>query len=404
MSQGDHPADSAASGAGVPGGASGAGPSADARPGANRTGSTTVPGAAPVSPTPIPGAGPVRSEDSFDVAALDTWLRDRVDLPAGLPEVRQFRGGASNLTFLVRYADRDLVMRRPPAGHKAASAHDMHREYEIQRLLAPWFPAVPEVLGYTDDPTVLGSEFYVMGHVPGLILRGDLPYGLELGPAEANDLALGMFDSLADLHSVDISASGLDAFWRGSGYVRRQVEGWSQRYRASRTDDVPEGEEVMAWLAAQQPEDVAARMIHGDWRFDNLVVDPENLSRVRAVLDWEMATVGDPLMDLGASLAYWVQADDDPVFQMFRRQPSNVPGMPTRAEVVAHYLDRTGLTLPAAGWRFYEVYGLFRLAVIAQQIWYRFRAGETTNPAFAQFGAAVNHLIARSRRIIAEPG
>ncbi len=346
---------------------------------------------------------PVRSEDAFDVPALDAWLRGRVDLPAGLPEVRQFRGGASNLTFLVRYPDRDLVMRRPPAGHKAASAHDMRREFEIQRMLAPWFPAVPEVLGYTDDPAILGSEFYVMTHVPGLILRGDLPAGLTLEPAAAHDLALGMFDSLADLHSVDIAASGLDAFWRGSGYVRRQVEGWSGRYRAAITDDVPDAEDVMSWLDAHQPDDVAARMIHGDWRFDNLVVDPEELSNVRAVLDWEMATVGDPLMDLGASLAYWVQADDDPVFQMFRRQPSNVPGMPTRDEVVAHYLDRTGLALPAAGWRFYEVYGLFRLAVIAQQIWYRYRAGETTNPAFAQFGAAVNHLVSRSERIIAHP-
>jgi aminoglycoside phosphotransferase (APT) family kinase protein len=352
----------------------------------------------------VPGAGPVRDEDAFDVAALDAWVRERVDLPTGLPEVRQFRGGASNLTFLLRYPGRDLVMRRPPAGHKAASAHDMHREAEIQRLLAPWFPAVPEVLGYADDPAILGSEFYVMAHVPGLILRGDLPAGLSLDPAEARDLALGMFDSLADLHSVDIVVSGLDTFWRGSGYVRRQVEGWSQRYRAARTDDVPAGEDVMAWLAAHQPDDVAARMIHGDWRFDNLVVDPDDLSSVRAVLDWEMATVGDPLMDLGASLAYWVQADDDPIFQMFRRQPSNLPGMPTRAEVVSHYLDRTGVTLPPAGWRFYEVYGLFRLAVIAQQIWYRYRAGETTNPAFAQFGAAVNYLIARAARILTEPG
>jgi aminoglycoside phosphotransferase (APT) family kinase protein len=159
----------------------------------------------------------------------------------------------------------------------------------------------------------------------------------------------------------------------------------------------------MAWLDAHQPADVAARMIHGDWRFDNLVVDPDDLSRVRAVLDWEMATVGDPLMDLGAALAYWVQADDDPVFQMFRRQPSNVPGMPTRDEIVAHYLRRTGLALPPTGWRFYEVYGLFRLAVIVQQIWYRYRAGQTTNPAFAQFGAAVNHLIARATGIIAQP-
>lgn len=373
-----------------PGHASAAGAGHGARGGAG--------GAAP-SPDLIPGAGPVRAEDAFDVAALDAWVRERVDLPPGLPEVRQFRGGASNLTFLVRYPDRDLVMRRPPAGHKAASAHDMHREAEIQRMLAPWFPAVPEVLGYTDDASVLGSEFYVMAHVPGLILRGDLPAGLALEPTEARDLALGMFDSLADLHSVDIAASGLDTFWRGPGYVRRQVQGWSGRYRGALTDDVPDAEDVMAWLDAHQPEDVATRMIHGDWRFDNLVVDPDDLSRVRAVLDWEMATVGDPLMDLGASLAYWVQADDDTVFQMFRRQPSNLPGMPTREEVVAHYLERTGLALPPAGWRFYEVYGLFRLAVIAQQIWYRYRAGQTTNPAFAPLGAAVNYLVTRAEGI-----
>lgn len=348
----------------------------------------------------VPGSGPVRTEDAFDVVALDAWVRERVDLPAGLPEVRQFGGGASNLTFLLRYPGRDLVMRRPPAGHKAASAHDMRREFEIQRMLAPWFAAVPEVLGHCDDPAILGSEFYVMAHVPGLILRGDLPADLTLDPAAARDLALGMFDSLAALHSVDIAASGLDTFWRGTGYVRRQVEGWSGRYRAALTDDVPDATDVMAWLDAHQPEDVAARMIHGDWRFDNLVVDPEDLSHVRAVLDWEMATVGDPLMDLGAALAYWVQSDDDPVFQMFRRQPSNLPGMPTREQVVAHYLDRTGLALPTGGWRFYEVYGLFRLAVIAQQIWYRYRAGQTTNPAFAQLGAAVNYLMARAERIL----
>jgi len=243
-----------------------------------------------------------------------------------------------------------------------------------------------------------------MAHVPGLILRGDLPAGLVLDPSRARELGLGIFDSLAELHSVDIAASGLDTLFRGDGYVRRQVDGWSRRYRAARTDDVPDAEGVMAWLAAQQPDDVAARLIHGDWRFDNLVLDPDDLATVRAVLDWELATVGDPLMDLGASLAYWVQADDDASFQLLRRQPSNVPGMPTREEVVEHYLQRTGLTLPEAGWRFYEVYGLFRLAVIIAQIWYRYRAGETTNPAFAGFGAAVNQLVARAEVVVAGSG
>ena len=350
----------------------------------------------------VPGAGPVRAEDAFDLAALDAWLRGLMDLPLGLPEIRQFHGGASNLTFLVRYPGLDLVMRRPPAGHKAASAHDMRREFEIQRILRPWFPAVPEVLGHCRDEQVLGSEFYVMAHVPGLILRGDLPKGVDLAPAAARELALGIFNALADLHSVDIAASGLARFFRGEGYVHRQVEGWSKRYRAARTDDVPDAEGVMAWLSTHQPRDVAARLIHGDWRFDNLVLDPDDLSNVRAVLDWEMSTVGDPLMDLGASLAYWVQVDDDPVHQMMRRQPSNAPGMPTRQEIVEHYLDRTCLTLPAGGWRFYEVYGLFRLAVIAQQIWYRYRVGETHNPAFAQFGGAVTHLVRRAGGIIGE--
>ena len=348
------------------------------------------------------GAGPVRSEDAFDVAAVDTWLRARTRLPDdGLPEVRQFAGGVSNLTYLLHYPGRDLVLRRPPAGQKAAGSHDMHREYDIQRMLAPSFPAVPRMVGYGSDESILGSPFYVMAHVSGLILRGDLPTGVELSPQAAHDLALGMVNALADLHSVDIRASGLNTFWRGPGYVRRQVSGWSQRYRAALTDDVPEAEDVLGWLTANQPEDVADRLIHGDWRLDNLVLDPDDLSTVRAVLDWEMATVGDPLMDLGAALAYWVQSDDDPVFQMFRRQPSNLPGMPTRDEIVAHYLDRTGLSLPEVGWRFYEVFGLFRLAVIAQQIWFRYRAGQTTNPAFAQFGAAVNYLVARAQGIIA---
>ena len=351
------------------------------------------------------GAGPVRDEDAFDVAVLDSWLRDRTQLPdSSLPEVMQFGGGVSNLTYLLRYPERDLVLRRPPTGQKAAGAHDMQREYDIQRMLAPSFPAVPQMVGYESDESILGSPFYVMAHVPGLILRGDLPPGVELKPREAHELALGMIDALADLHSVDIRASGLDTFWRGPGYVARQVSGWSQRYRAALTDDVPDGEVVMSWLADNQPADVADRLIHGDWRFDNLVLDPDNLSIVRAVLDWEMATVGDPLMDLGAALAYWVQADDDPIFVMFRRQPSDLPGMPTREEIVAHYLDRTGLALPEVGWQFYEVFGLFRLAVIAQQIWFRYRAGQTSNPAFAQFGAAVNYLIARALGIIARAG
>ncbi|MCW2779290.1 MAG: putative aminoglycoside phosphotransferase [Frankiales bacterium] len=342
----------------------------------------------------MPGARPVRDEDAVDAEEVAAWLAREVPGLTGVPEVLQFAGGASNLTYLLRYPDRDLVLRRPPAGHKAAGAHDMAREFDVQRRLRPLFPAVPTVLVH--DPV---QDRYAMEHVPGLILRADLPRGTELAPERARELGLGMFRALADLHAVDLDAAGLRDLGKGDGYVRRQVEGWSRRYRAALTDDVPDAEDVMAWLDAHQPSDVGQVLVHGDWRFDNLVLDPDDLSRVRAVLDWEMATVGDPLMDLGAALAYWVQADDDDLFRLMRRQPSDVPGMPTREEVVADYAARSGREV--GDWTFYEVYGLFRLAVIVQQIWYRYRAGQTTNPAFQHFGGACTLLVERCRARLA---
>lgn len=349
------------------------------------------------------GAKPVRDEDAFDIAAVDTWLRGHLaDLPTGLPHVGQFPGGASNLTYLLRYPERDLVLRRPPRGHKAKSAHDMSREFQIQSRLQPVFPAVPQMVAYASaDESPIGDEMYVMARVPGVILRQDPPPEMPVDAELAAALAERFVDSLADLHAVAPEAAALTSFDKGLGYPRRQVEGWSRRYRAALTDDVPDGEAVTAWLEENVPDDAGHVLIHGDWRFDNLVLDPES-GEVRAVLDWEMATIGDPLMDLGATLAYWVQADDDPAFRLFRRQPTDLPGMPTREEIVQRYLERTGTELPEVGWRFYEVYGLFRLAVIVQQIWFRYRAGQTTNPAFAGFGAACTVLIDRCERLIAE--
>ncbi len=345
----------------------------------------------------------VRSEDAFDVAALDRWIRANVtDLPLegpGQPAVHQYHGGASNLTYLLHYdSGTDLVLRRPPAGHKAASAHDMGREVAVQRQLRPYYPLVPRIHGYCSDTGVIGSEFYLMERLDGVILRRDLPDGLTLTPARAQALASTVIDAQADLHSIDPEAAGLTHLGRGPGYVGRQVAGWSRRFRDALTDDVPDGEDVMAWLAARQPDDVAARLIHGDWRFDNLVLDLADGPRIVGVLDWEMATIGDPLMDLGSSMAYWITADDDPAMHLLRRQPSHLPGMPSREEYVQRYLERTGF--PMSDWTFYEVFGLFRLAVIAQQIWFRYRRGETTNPSFAQFGAGVCILVERARSLV----
>jgi aminoglycoside phosphotransferase (APT) family kinase protein len=350
------------------------------------------------------GTGPVRDvrpEDAFDVAAVHGWLVQRVPWLAGrpLPEVRQFAGGASNLTYLLVYGDDELVLRRPPHGPKAASAHDMGREVQVQERLRPVFPAVARIFGYCEDPALIGSGFYVMERLRGVILGRPMPEGLTLGPDAARTLGETMFDALADLHSIDVAAAGLADLGRGPGYVRRQVSGWSSRFRAARTEDVPDGESVIAWLDAEQPEDVAARLLHGDWKLDNLVLDLSGAPRITGVVDWEMATVGDPLMDLGSSLAYWVGAEDDPAFRALASQVSDLPGMPTREEVVARYLSRTGLQVD--DWTFYEVFGLFRLAVIVQQIWARYRAGDTTNPRFAAFGSVVHVLLARATHIAA---
>ena len=323
---------------------------------------------------------------------MHQWLQPFIGVDA-LPEVMQFRSGASNLTYLLKYPDRELVLRKPPVGMKAASAHDMKREFLIQSRLQPVYPLVPSMIAMCDDQAVMGSDFYVMERVVGDIFRRDVPEGVT--PADVSVMADSLINGLVQLHAVD--ASILDELNKGPGYVQRQVDGWSKRYRNALTDDVPNGEKVMAWLDANRPDDVASCVIHGDWRIDNVVFDLKQ-ARIVGVLDWELATVGDPLMDLGSALAYWVDRDDEPAFAALRRQPSHLPGMPTRDDFVAKYLEKSGVR--CADFTFYEVFGLFRLAVIIQQIWARYRAGQTTNPAFAGFGAACNTLINRAERLI----
>jgi aminoglycoside phosphotransferase (APT) family kinase protein len=349
------------------------------------------------------GAREVRDEDTFDVRGVTAWLREHVTPPVaaqleGDPVVRQFSGGASNLTYLLRWPQRDLILRTAPRGTKAKGAHDMGREYRIQHQLRPAFPYVAPMLAFCDDPEVLGREFYAMERVAGLIPRGDLP-AETLTPEQARGMCLTMVEVLAELHGVDPEAAGLGSLGKGLGYVRRQVEGWSARYRNARTDDAPDFEAVMAWLEENQPDDVANCVIHNDFKLDNIVFDADDPTKVVAVLDWEMATLGDPLMDLGGNLAFWVQADDHDLAP-YRRVPTHLPGMLTRAELVEAYCERTGRSLSAEQWRFYEIYGIFRLAVISQQIYYRYFHGQTSNELFAVFGPVVHVAEARIRRLL----
>lgn len=346
-------------------------------------------------------AGEVRSEDAFDVAAVDAFLKRHVDL-SGAPAVTQFRGGASNLTFQLSYAGQDLILRRPPSGHLPKSGHDMRREFTVQSKLAPVFPYVPRMIAFCDDHSVLGVDFYVMEKLRGVILRSNLPTGMELTPEQARALSISWIERLVDLHSVDPVAAGLADLGRGSGYVERQIEGWSKRYEAARTRNVPSFKKVMRWLRENQPEDVGNCVIHNDWRFDNVVLDPDDPQQIIGVLDWEMATLGDPLMELGCVLSYWVEAGDGKLSHRFRRQPSHIPGMLTRKEIVELYAQKSGIAID--DFRFYEVYGYFRLAGIIQQIYKRYHDKETTNPAFKNFWLAVWWLHHQAKQSIKAKG
>jgi aminoglycoside phosphotransferase (APT) family kinase protein len=339
-----------------------------------------------------------RAGEELDVGAVDAWLRTTLPGLEGPPEVTQYAGGASNWTYRLQYRNRDLVLRRPPAGTKAKSAHDMVREYTIQKSLKSAYPVVPTMLALCQDPAVLGCDFYVMERIDGVVLRSRAPEALTL-PAETTRLLCArIIDTLIELHRVDAAAAGLTSLGKGPGYPRRQVEGWSDRYLKARTWNVPSFARVRAWLREHTPDDVASCVIHNDWRLDNVVLDASDLTRIVGVLDWEMATLGDPLMDLGSAMAYWVHADDGPFMRMTRRQPTDLPGMLRREEVVEYYLSRTGHK-PAL-WAFYEVFGLFRLAGIAQQIYYRYHHKQTRNPAFKNFWIMVNYFDWRCRAII----
>jgi len=344
----------------------------------------------------------VREGEDLDVATVDEWLKLQVDDLHGTPSVQQFPRGASNLTYLLRYPDRDLVLRRPPFGHKAESAHDMVREHRVQLSLKLVYPCVPTMVALCEDQRVLGCDFYVMERIEGIIPRANLPKEVQLTPEQNRRLCQAVIDKLIELHQVDHQAAGLSQLGKGAGYVQRQIRGWSERYVASRTWNVPGWRFVMDWLRANTPGDVATVVIHNDFRFDNLVLDPEDPMRIIGVLDWEMATLGDPLMDLGNSLAYWVEAGDDRLGQALRRQPTNLPGMFTRREVVDYYCDR--MDLKPESWGFYEVYGLFRLAVIVQQIYYRYHHRQTRNPAFRHFWLVNHYLHWRSRRALRRGG
>lgn len=315
-------------------------------------------------------------------------------------KVSQFPGGFSNLTYLLTIGPEKFVLRRPPFGNRVKSAHDMGREFRILSALENIFPYAPRPIHFCTDQDVLGCDFYLMSCIDGIVIRKDYPPRMVLTPEQTRQQFFTLFDVLGELHSIDLKKAGLENFGKPEGYVRRQVEGWSKRYHDARTPDAPDFGPVMQWLHERMPADSGlARIIHNDYKLDNVIWSADDPLRIVGVLDWEMATVGDPLMDLGCTLGYWVEATDPADYRKFRAMPSDAPGAPTRTEIVARFSERTGLAVER--FDFYFCFGMFRLAAIGQQIYYRYHHGLTRDQRFAAMIDKVHSLHSMCERVIA---
>jgi aminoglycoside phosphotransferase (APT) family kinase protein len=348
----------------------------------------------------------VRPGEELNCAALADYLREKLPEGGADIQIEQFPHGHSNLVYLVRTGGREYVLRRPPLGPVAPKAHDMAREYRVLDAIHPHFPEAPQVFLLCEDPSVIGSTFFLMERRRGLVIRDSLPRELAAIPDYPRQVSEAFIDCLVRLHSIDASQPALSALGRPEGFVGRQVRGWTERWNQAKTEDVPEMDRIVRWLHDSLPPSVDATLVHNDYKLDNVVLRPEG-DRVEAVLDWEMTTIGDPLTDLGLTMCYWTwaslvdnkaAAEDDP-------HPAipNItaePGWYARDQFLQRYVERTGRDLTHI--RYHEVLGIFKLAVILQQIYYRFHRGQTQDERFRTFDRRVRGLIRLAASLLEE--
>jgi aminoglycoside phosphotransferase (APT) family kinase protein len=345
-------------------------------------------------------AGMVRAGEDLDIARLQPFLQERLG-DTGPITVEQFPGGHSNLTYLLRLGDRELVLRRPPFGSKVRSAHDMAREFRVLSKLHTAYPLAPRALLYCDDPSILNAPFYLMEPIRGLIIRRDPPPGVPFPPETTRRLSEVFIDNLARLHGLDYAAVGLADLGKPQGYLERQVKGWIERYHNSKTHDLPEVDRISPWLLARMPATHGSALIHNDYKYDNLVLDPNDATKIVGVLDWEMCTIGDPLTDVGTALAYWTDPQDPEDFQEIRSAPTTLPGTLARAQLVERYAAAT--SRDPGDMIFYLAFARFKVAVIIQQIYYRYAQGLTQDERFAVLPKRI-HALMRASWLTAESG
>jgi aminoglycoside phosphotransferase (APT) family kinase protein/phosphosulfolactate phosphohydrolase-like enzyme len=334
----------------------------------------------------------VREGEGFDLEAVEVYLQEHIDgLPEGELEVRQFPSGASNLTYLLKIEEWEGVLRRPPFGPVPPKAHDMGRESGVLMKLHESYPLAPRPYFFCDDESVIGAPFYVMERRRGVVVDDEFPEGIEPTPDLCRGISRTVADTLAELHAVDPEVAGLGDLGRPEGFLERQVKGWIGRYEKARTDELEEVEPLTDWLVRDVPESPEPTVIHNDYKLNNLVLNPDDLTEVRAVLDWEMATVGDPLFDLAVSLSYWTELADPEELKGVMPTVTSTPGFMTRTEFMDRYAEKSGRDLSEMHW--YMVFGYFKLAVILQQIYARWKNGQTKDERFANFDERVRTLI-----------
>ena len=342
----------------------------------------------------LDGPTRVRAGEELDLAKLEPFLRTHFPSECHGIALRQFPSGHSNLTYSIVLGEREMVLRRPPFGTNVKSAHDMGREFRVLSKLHSAYPLAPAVLLYCEDASIVGAPFYLMQRLRGIIIRRDSPPALELSAPTARRLSEGFVDNLARLHGLDYSAIGLAEIGKPDGYLQRQVTGWIQRYAGSKTHDLPEVDTIAGWMQQHMPPAGGAALIHNDYKYDNLVLNPDNPTEIIGLLDWEMSTIGDPLTDLGTALAYWVDPGDSDELQEIRWGPTTCAGSLTRAGLVERYALKTRRDVTHMP--FYLAFARFKVAVIVQQIYYRYHHGLTQDPRFAKMPGVVKALLRAS--------
>jgi len=340
----------------------------------------------------------VRKGEDFDLGAVERYLREYIeDLPDGELEVSQFPSGASNLTYLLKISDWEGVLRRPPLGPVPPKAHDMGRESGILSKLGAVYPLAPRPYFFCEDEAVIGAPFYVMERRTGTVLDDSFPDGIEPDEELCRGISRTVVDTLVRLHAVDFEVAGLGDLGKPEGFLERQTEAWISRYDKAKTEDIEKVGPLTEWLARDVPESPPPTVIHNDYKLNNLVLDPEDLTEVRAVLDWEMATLGDPLFDFAVSLSYWIEPDDPDELKAVMPTVTVTPGFMTRKELIDRYAEQSGRDLAEMHW--YVVFGYFKLAAILQQIFARWKNGQTEDERFADFGERVRTLILHAENL-----